>query len=83
MDIFESNPRDKFYDIVYNANRNLVEDEIDNLIAKLIAYTELAEAKGISEAEIDSFVFLNQDLINDRMNDIYIGSVANILSNNE
>ena len=34
-DIFGGEPRDKFFDIVYNANRNIVENELENLFIEL------------------------------------------------
>ncbi|MGP1527940.1 MAG: DUF2018 family protein [Campylobacter sp.] len=83
MDIFESSPKEKFFDIVFNANRNLVEEELENLFTKFIAISELAEKAGIDEPAAGSFALENQDLINERLNDLFIGSVANILSQNE
>ena len=80
MDIFESSPKEKFFDIVFNANRNLVEEELENLFTKFIAISELAEKAGIDERTAGSFALENQDLINERLNDLFIGSVANILS---
>ena len=44
MDIFESSPKEKFFDIVFNANRNLVEEELENLcnetVDKIIEFKE-------------------------------------------
>ena len=50
MDIFEGTPRDKFFDIAFNANRNLVEEEITKLLMKLISYEEICAKHGISES---------------------------------
>ena len=44
-DIFGGQPRDKFFDIVYNANRNIVENELEILFSELAALRELAENK--------------------------------------
>ena len=57
--------------------------ELENLFTKFIAISELAEKAGIDERTAGSFALENQDLINERLNDLFIGSVANILSQNE
>ena len=83
MDIFESTPREKFYDILFHANRNLVADEIDALLEKLAAFSLFAENSGFSLDSLSAYIFEHQDEINERTNDLYMGSTANILSNNE
>ena len=62
-DIFGGQPRDKFFDIVYNANRNIVENELEILFSELVALRELAESSGITQSQIDSFKALNPDIM--------------------
>ncbi|CZE47863.1 Domain of uncharacterised function (DUF2018) [Campylobacter geochelonis] len=83
MDIFEGTPREKFFDIIFNANRNLVENEIENLLIKIIALSELCEENGISQAQVQNYILQNPDRIEDGLNDAFIHHVGNILSNNE
>ena len=85
--LFGGTPKSKFFDIVYNANRNLVENEIEALIEELCTYEMLIE-KHLGEdfdikRAIDEFKYGNPSEFESRMIDRYIGSVGNILSNNE
>ena len=41
IDIFEGSARDKFYDILFNANALLVKNEIDKIFEKLVYLSEL------------------------------------------
>lgn len=82
MDIFEGTPRDKFFDIMFNANRNLIEEEITKLLMKLISYEEICAKHGISEDEVA--IYANEKLdFTDELNDKFIELTANILSANE
>lgn len=82
-EIFNEDPRDKFYDIVFNANRNIVENELDKILSELASLREIVSQKGMSEAEIFTFGVNNSNLVQNGLNDIYIGVVGEILSQNE
>ena len=82
-DIFGGQPRDKFFDIVYNANRNIVENELEILFSEFVALRELAESSGITQSQIDSFKALNPDAMESGLNDIYIDITGKILTQNE
>ncbi|MGP1360470.1 MULTISPECIES: DUF2018 family protein [Campylobacter] len=83
IDIFEGSARDKFYDILFNANALLVKNEIDKIFEKFVALSELCERHGISEDEVANFVASEQDKIYNGLNDLYIGLSGEILSQNE
>lgn len=79
MEIFDGSPKDKFYDILLNANRNLVEDEIDALLSKLSIMSEFCEQNGF-----DGWASLNAPSSEERdLSDLYIELTSNILSKNE
>jgi hypothetical protein len=82
-DIFSQSPREKFFDILFNANKNLVENELEKTFEKFIAMSEFCEKNGFDEMAQNSFISQNQTLINERLNDIYIGLSGDILSQNE
>ncbi|QKF92100.1 DUF2018 family protein [Campylobacter sp. CCUG 57310] len=82
-DIFAQNPRDKFFDILFNANRNLVENEIEKLLEKFVAMSIYCEQSGFNEIAQNAFITQNQTEIHDGLNDIYIGISGDILSQNE
>ena len=86
-DIFGGKPEDKFFDIVYNANKNLVQNELINVTTKsaameLLLEEMLGEEKDI-EGIIANYIMNNQDKVNNRINDLYIEMTGNILSQNE
>jgi len=86
-DIFGGKPEDKFFDIVYNANRNLVQNELIDALSKsaameLLLEEMLGEDKDV-EGIIANYIMNNTDKVNDRINDLYIGMTGNILSQNE
>ncbi|MDO4875247.1 MAG: DUF2018 family protein [Campylobacter sp.] len=83
IDIFEGSARDKFYDILLNANVLLVKNEIDKIFEKFVALSELCERHGISEDEVANFVASEQDKIYNGVNDLYIELSGEILSQNE
>lgn len=82
-DIFSQSPREKFFEILFNANKNLVENELEKTFEKFIAMSEFCEKNGFDETAQNSFISQNQTLINECLNDIYIGLSGDILSQNE
>ncbi|BBG65610.1 hypothetical protein NNO_0907 [Hydrogenimonas sp.] len=86
-DIFTGgSPKAKFFDIVYNANRNLVEDELDSLITRVCILESMLEEKigeDAVEEEVQKRSYLpSGELDNCRMSK-YIELTANILTKNE
>ncbi|WP_170019020.1 DUF2018 family protein [Campylobacter sp. RM16190] len=82
-DIFAQNPRDKFFDILFNANRNLVENETEKLLERFVAMSIYCERNGFDEIQQNAFISQNQTEIYEGLNDIYIGLSGDILSQNE
>lgn len=83
IDIFESSPKERFFEIIFNANKNLVENEIEKIFTELAILREICEKKEISKQEILSFAALNCDIVESGLNDIYIEKMGDILSQNE
>ena len=83
IDIFEGSARDKFYDILFNANAVLVKNEIDKIFEKFLAMSELCEKHGVNEDEIRNFIASEQDKVYNGVNDLYIELSGEILSQNE
>jgi len=84
-DIFSGSPRSKFMDIVYNANRDLVQAELERLINRqAILEMMVAEKFGDDfDDEINRRLFGNVSEIENITKSLYIESVGNILSQNE
>lgn len=84
-DIFMGSPKSKFHDIVFNANRNLVELELERLIERQAALElMLGELHGDElDRKIDAFMFENRDEVLDVAKSLYIESMGKVLSQNE
>ncbi|MGG7047841.1 MULTISPECIES: DUF2018 family protein [unclassified Campylobacter] len=83
IDIFESSPKQKFYDILFNANQNLVSTELDEIFKFYAAMRLFLEKNGFKEAEILDFLDENEAAIDSEINDFYIQVSGEILSKNE
>lgn len=73
----------KLVDILGNANKNLVELEMERLLTRMAAMEMILEEKGVSEAEIKSFIFENADNLRDMSNSIALTLTADIVTQNE
>ncbi len=86
-DIFGGKPEDKFFDIVYNANKNLVKNELANNITRTAAMElmieEMIGKDEDSDTVLANYIFNNQDKVNERANNLYIELTGNILTQNE
>ncbi len=85
-DIFEGTPEGRYFDIVFNANRNVVENELLNTIEKMSALEllleEMLEGKDI-ENIIRNYIINNPEKIKERKINNIIESMGNILSQSE
>lgn len=87
-DFFVGSPRSKFFDIMFNANKNLVEDALEKHIERHVAMEiildRLIEEKGMNlEAEISNIRVEKQDEIHNAKIDFFISTVGDILTQNE
>ncbi len=86
-DIFGGKPEDKFFDIVYHANKNLVKNELANNITRTAAMElmieEMIEKDEDSDIVLANYISNNQDKVNERVNNLYIELTGNILTQNE
>jgi len=85
-DIFQGSPKSKFLDIVFNANRDLVHNELARLMERM-AVMELMLQEQLGEEDIDAQVrrceFERADDVEMMAKNLYIISVGNVLSRNE
>ena len=79
-------PKQKFYDILSVANKNLVEDELDKLFSRFAAAEKLLEEHGLEEKLESKVNSLNYEFDEDVENikkSLYIEIVGSIVSRNE
>lgn len=81
--IFGGSVLKKLLEVLQNANQNLVEAEMENFLARAAATEMLLEQKGVTEAEIKSFIFENQDEVSRYVNSLALTLTADIVSKNE
>ncbi len=81
--IFGGSVLKKLLEVLQNANQNLVEVEMESFLARVAATEMLLEQKGVTEAEIKSFIFENQDEVNQHVNSLALTLTADIVSKNE
>lgn len=79
MEIFEGTPKEKFFDVLLNANRNIVEYEIEALFKRYSLMEIFCENNGF-----DVWSALNAPVHeDDDISDLYIELTSSILSKNE
>lgn len=83
-DLFGSEtPKSKFSDILFNANRSLVEDELDNIIERLAICEMMLENSGVDlDMELLNFKFNNLDSLESRKINLYLDHAVSIVSKN-
>ena len=86
-DLFGGSPKSKYFDIIFNASRSLVENELVNNLEKIAALELLLEELLGEDKDIEriihNFILEHQDQIESRKNDLFIEGMGNILTQNE
>ncbi|NPA55216.1 MAG: DUF2018 family protein [Epsilonproteobacteria bacterium] len=80
--LFMGTPRSKFFDIVFNANRNLVEEELENIIERMCLLEMMIDDDDL-ERKLQELKYTKQNELEDRKTDAFIHSMGNVLSQNE
>ena len=85
-DIFMGSPKSKFFDIFFNANRNLVKEKLLQMIDRYNAMEILLEQQ-LGQDQLDTMVetvlLEHADDIYEKNNDFFIATVGEILTQNE
>lgn len=79
-DLFYGNLKEKFYDILFNASRNSVEEEIENLLKKYISMEYLLEKANIDFKEVDIFEHENIAILDEKLQNMYMHLSSEILT---
>ncbi len=84
-DIFGGSPKSKFMDVVFNANNDIVRQELENFIEKA-AVMELMLEEHVGEdihRAVESFRAQNQDDCDTKAKSLYVELMGEILSQSE
>ncbi len=78
-------PKDKFFEIIFNANKNLVTEELEEVFERMAVLEILAEEFLGEDLEQKIFEtkFNKADEVQGALTDLYIDTMANILTKNE
>jgi len=84
-DVFLGSPRSKFLDIVYTANRNLVEEQLDKMIEKMAAMELLLQDKfgDYWEKELPIRGYGSSPEVAEKTKSLYIEFTGEIVTRNE
>jgi hypothetical protein len=86
-DLFGGTPKKKYFDIIFNANRNLVEHKLETNLEKMAAMEllleeMLGEDKDIMQI-VQNFIINNQTIIDEKTKSLFIEHMGDILTQNE
>jgi len=82
--IFGGSPRSKFMDIVFNANNDIVRQELEKMVYRMAALEVALEKQGIdSDMAVKEVSFDNANEVEDMAKNIYINVAGDILSQSE
>ncbi|HIP03371.1 MAG TPA: DUF2018 family protein [Campylobacterales bacterium] len=88
-DLFGGTPEKKYFDIMFNANRNLVEYYMTANLQKIVVLEKMLEKHLDLEADEDvdlhirRYVVNNQEEVDALVTNLYIVDMGNILTQNE
>jgi len=73
-------PLKKLVDVLQNANRNVCEHELDKLFERFCAYELYAEKNGFDDSKLTSYIYENQDKLEEMKISAYMSLVADIVT---
>ncbi|WP_263832980.1 DUF2018 family protein [Sulfurospirillum oryzae] len=85
-DFFMGSPRSKFFDILFNANQELVKTRLLELVDRYSAMEILLEKQMDADAlenMIGTVLMEDMDAVMEHSNDLFITAVGDILTKNE
>jgi hypothetical protein len=81
-----SDPKEKFFDIVFNANNDVVRFELEQLLQQFVAMESILE-ETLSENELDrkinEKIFSDGEEIKGRLTNLFMVKMGDILSKSE
>ena len=80
-ELFEGNPRDKAFEIIFGANPSVVSSELEMVFEQFCALKILATKAGTTDESVNNLLHTAEQ--KKKKNDFYIDLVSGILSKNE
>ncbi len=85
-DFMVTSPAQNFFNIVHNANKDLVNSNLERLVERLAVAEKILEERGLEEEWerlIKTLPFEDPSDLENRKNSIFIDTVGSIVSNQE
>jgi hypothetical protein len=86
-DLFGGSPEKKYFDIMFNANQNLVGYYMTTNLEKIIAMEYMLKEQLGEDIDIDklvlNFKMSNEELMHNELTNAYIADMGDIVSQNE
>ena len=83
-DIFGGTPKSKFMDVVFNANNDIVRQELEKMVYEMAAMEVALEKNGIDvEMAVKEMKFNHGSEVEDSAKNIFMTVVGDILSQSE
>lgn len=83
-DLFGGTPKSKFMDVVFNANNDIVKQELEKLVYKMAAMEVALEQAGYDvDAIVKEIQFENGSEVEEVAKSIFIETMGNVLSQSE
>jgi hypothetical protein len=83
-DLFFGSPRSKFYDVLLNARRSVVESMMDEFLDRYAAMESiLSQNENFKFEDIDSFILNEPDKLYEKRQDLYIDLSTKVLTKHE
>ncbi|MBZ7982705.1 DUF2018 family protein [Campylobacter sp. RM12640] len=77
--LFETTPEEKLIDVLQNAPRGAVQNTVVTHSKEFLALKLLLEKQNIDYTQVEEFIFNNDALLNEMLNDVFIDLTAKIL----
>ena len=85
-DVLGGSPKSRFFDVVFHANRNVVEGELEKMVEWMAALEIVVEKCGLDpEKEVQKILYdvSKKEELDNRVNSLYIEYMGQILSQSE
>jgi Ni2+-binding GTPase involved in maturation of urease and hydrogenase len=81
-DIFMGSPKSKFLDVVFNANRGVVDAELERVIERMAVLELMLNVEDAEhlEKKIAQYAFENSDEVQTKAKSLFIESMGNVLT---
>jgi hypothetical protein len=81
-DIFMGSPKSKFLDIVFNANRGVVEHELERIMERMAILELMLNVEDVEglEKKVFQYGFEHRDTVDTKVKSLYLECMGNVVT---